>query len=412
MEKGDNMNNINEYPRGAQIKVIGVGGGGTNMVNHMIREGISGIDMIVANTDAQSLESSLANKKIQLGVKKTKGLGAGMKPEVGAKAAEESFDELKNALDGADMVFIASGMGGGTGTGASPVVAKAAKEVGALTICIVTRPFFFEGRKRDKLALAGIEELKVVSDTMVVIQNDKLLEIVDKNLGYKDSFRLVDNVLAQAVGGMSSVVLSCNESDINADFADVETIMSHKGLAILSIGEAVGEDAAVEAVKNAIESPLLDNQTIDGAMGVLIHFNINPSFPLAQIQNAMQIIYDKADEDADIIFSTTSSDKLAENEVKLTIVATGFDDQKSKKTNRVINNQIETKIEVRPENPTPPPAPKAEPEPTTTTASVGTTTSDRFAQLAQAYSTAKKEKYVLENSNDLDIPTFLRRKMD
>ena len=402
---------MNQNTIGAQIKVIGVGGGGTNMINHMIREGISGIDMIVANTDAQSLDSSLANKKIQLGLKKTKGLGAGMKPEIGAKAAEESFDEIKNALEGADMVFIASGMGGGTGTGAAPVVAKAAKETGALTISIVTRPFFFEGKKRDKLALAGIEELKEVSDTMVVIQNDKLLEIVEKNLGYKESFKLVDNVLAQAVGGMSSVVLSCSESDINADFADVKTIMSHKGLAILSIGEAVGDDAAVEAVKNAIESPLLDNQTIDGAMGVLIHFNINPNFPLVQIQNAMQIIYEKADEDADIIFSTTSSDKLAENEVKITIVATGFNSHESKKVKAAINNKAETKIEVKPEIKQPEP-PKQE--------EIG----DRFDQWRNLYKNSGLQSsstqtqnstahdYIIEPSQDLDIPTFLRKKMD
>ena len=387
---------MSENITGAQIKVIGVGGGGTNMVNHMIKEGISGIDMIVANTDAQSLDTSLSNKKIQLGSKKTRGLGAGMKPEVGEKSAEESYDEIKEALDGADMVFIATGLGGGTGTGAAPVVAKAAREVGALTICIVTEPFMFEGRKRKKLAKAGLKELQNESDSLVVIQNDKLLSIVDKNLGYKESFKLVDNVLTRAVGGMSSVVLSCNESDINADFADVKTIMSHKGMAILSVGEAVGDDAAVEAVRNAIESPLLDNLSINGAMGVLIHFNINPNFPLAQIQDAMEIIYDSADEDADIIFSTTSNDKLAENEVKITIVATGFKSQEQEEPLKVVNNTNEVpNLEAKPEN---------------TTQTQSNSTQDLLSSLRKRL--AGSNDYIIENANDLDVPTFLRRKMD
>ncbi len=387
---------MSENITGAQIKVIGVGGGGTNMVNHMIKDGISGIDMIVANTDAQSLDTSLSGKKIQLGSKKTRGLGAGMKPEVGEKSAEESYDEIKESLDGADMVFIATGLGGGTGTGAAPVVAKAAREIGALTICIVTEPFMFEGRKRKKLAQAGLKELQNESDSLVVIQNDKLLSIVDKNLGYKDSFKLVDNVLTRAVGGMSSVVLSCSESDINADFADVKTIMSHKGMAILSVGEAVGDDAAVEAVRNAIESPLLDNLSINGAMGVLIHFNINPNFPLTQIQDAMEIIYDSADEDADIIFSTTSNDKLADNEVKITIVATGFNSENKEETLKIVNNTNEVPtIEAKPEN---------------AGQSQSTNTQDLLSSLRKRL--AGSNDYIVENSDDLDIPTFLRRKMD
>ena len=398
---------MSENITGAQIKVIGVGGGGTNMVNHMIREGISGIDMIVANTDAQSLETSLSNKKIQLGTKKTRGLGAGMKPEVGEKAAEESYDEIKEALDGADMVFIASGLGGGTGTGAAPVVARAAKEVGALTICVVTEPFMFEGRKRKKLAREGLKALQNESDSLVVIQNDKLLSIVDKNLGYKESFKLVDNVLSRAVGGMSSVVLSSGESDVNVDFADVRTVMSHKGMAILSVGEAVGDDAAVEAVKNAIESPLLDNLSINGAMGVLIHFSINPNFPLSQIQEAMSIIYDSADEDADIIFGTTSNEKLADNEVKITVVATGFNAEKEqydeipslkieKKDIHNINNTNEI--------------PKLDPKPEASTQKEQDNSKDLLASLKKRLAGTKE--YTIENIDDLDVPAFLRRKMD
>jgi len=376
---------------GAKIKVVGVGGGGGNMVNHMIREGISGIEMIAINTDAQALEKSLANTKLQLG----DGLGAGMKPDVGAKAAEKNYDEIKELLEGADMVFVATGLGGGTGTGAAPVVAKAAKEVGALTICIVTRPFFFEGRKRDKLAQKGMEELKAESDSMVVIQNDKLLSIVDKNLGVKDSFKLVDDVLTRAVGGMSSVVLSCGESDINADFADIRTIMEHKGRAILSIGEGVGDDAAVEAIKNAIESPLLDNLSIDGAMGVLIHFTINPNFPLTQIQNAMDIIYDSAHEDADIIFGTTSNENLAENEVKITLVATGFEKDDTPKLEKPVNSTNKTTIEAKPESQQTPTSPE-----------------ELINKIRTQLTGNGDSKYIIENSNDLDIPTFLRKKMD
>ena len=374
---------------GAKIKVVGVGGGGGNMVNHMIKEGISGIEMIAINTDAQALEKSLANTKLSLG----DGLGAGMKPEVGAKAAEKNFDEIKEILDGADMVFVATGLGGGTGTGAAPIVARAAKEIGALTICVATRPFFFEGRKRDKLAQKGMEELKEESDSMVVIQNDKLLSVVDKNLGIKDSFKLVDDVLSRAVGGMSSVVLSCGESDINADFADIRTIMEHKGRAILSVGEAVGEDSALEAIKKAIESPLLDNLSIDGAMGVLIHFTINPNFPLTQIQNAMDVIYDSADEDADIIFGTTSQENLAENEVKITLIATGFESNEVPKIKDLQANATEkTTIEAKPES-----VKITSPE-------------DMINNLRQKLT--GNGNYVIESSNDLDIPTFLRKKMD
>ncbi|HHD83392.1 MAG TPA: cell division protein FtsZ, partial [Campylobacteraceae bacterium] len=230
---------------GAQIKVIGVGGGGGNMINHMVNEEVTvdNIGLIAANTDAQALDTSKAGTTIQLGERKTKGLGAGMKPDVGRESALESYEEIKEALDGADMVFIASGFGGGTGTGAAPVVAQAAKEVGALTVAVVTKPFGFEGRKRMKLAEKGIDELKKESDSIVIIPNDKLLSIVDKNLGIKESFKLVDDVLSRAVGGMSAVVLSTGENDINVDFADIQTIMSHKGMAILGVGEAQGEDA-------------------------------------------------------------------------------------------------------------------------------------------------------------------------
>ncbi len=371
---------------GAKIKVIGVGGGGGNMVNHMITEGISGIDLLVANTDAQALSTSKAPTKIQLGERKTKGLGAGMKPEIGKDSALESFDNIKEALEGADMVFIASGFGGGTGTGAAPIVAQAAKEVGALTISVVTKPFGFEGRKRSRLAEVGIGELSKESDSIVIIPNDKLLSIVDKDLGVKESFKLVDDILSRAVGGMSAVVLSSGDNDINVDFADVQTIMSHRGMAILGVGEAEGEDSAVEAVKNAIESPLLDNLSINGAMGVLVHFNLHPDFPLVQIQNAMDIIYDSADEDADVIFGTTTDEKMSINQLKITIVATGF----AKENNKNIPKDTAAN------NPSTKPA---EPifRPNIENPNIGRAVSGGG--------------YILEDE-DLDYPTFLRRQMD
>ena len=309
---------------GAKIKVVGVGGGG-NMVNHIIRVNPNlNIDLIVANTDAKALENSLAHTKIQLGEKTTKGLGAGMRPEVGKAAAEESYDEVKSALETSDIVFIGTGLGGGTGTGAAPVVAQAAKDIGALTVAVVTMPFMFEGKKRRKLADCGLEELRKESDSIVVIPNDKLLTLIDKNAGIKESFEMVDEVLARAVNGMSTIVLDSGKSDINLDFADVRTIMSHRGLALMGVGEANGEDAAQEAIKNAIQSPLLDNMTINGAFGILVHFRISPSCPLTDIYNAMSIIHEAADEDAEIIFGTTTDDKIEDNKVEVTIIATGF----------------------------------------------------------------------------------------
>ncbi len=315
----------NKSTYGAKIKVVGVGGGGGNMINHMVREGVKGIDLIAANTDSKALDCSLAHTKIQLGEKKTKGLGAGMVPEVGKESAIESYEEIKSSLEHSDIVFISSGFGGGTGTGAAPVVAQAAKDIGALTICVVTKPFKFEGRKRAKLADAGLEELKKQSDSIVVIPNEKLLSLVDRKAGLKDSFKIVDDVLHRAVSGMSYVVLSSGDSDISTDFADVKTVMSHRGMALMGVGESSGDEAAVEAVKNAIESPLLDDMTIHGAMGVLVHFHIHPECPLSEISDAMEVIEDSAHEDADIIFGTTTDDKIENNGVRVTIVATGFD---------------------------------------------------------------------------------------
>ncbi len=310
---------------GARIIAVGVGGGGGNMIGHMLKEGVTGIEMILVNTDAQVLSEDSAASKIQIGAKLTKGLGAGMKPEVGKDSALENYDEIRASLEGADIVFISAGLGGGTGTGAAPIVAKIAKEVGALTIAVVTKPFTFEGKKRLKLAEQGLEELKKESDSIVVIPNDKLLSIIDRKLGLKDSFKIVDGVLAQAVSGTSGVILANGDNDINLDFADLQTVMNHKGMALMGVGEHEGENAAYEAIKAAIESPLLDNMSINGALGVLVHFNMHPDFPIMEIYDAMNVVNESADDEADIIFGTSTDTNLAENYVKITIVATGFE---------------------------------------------------------------------------------------
>ncbi|WP_419764965.1 MAG: cell division protein FtsZ [Arcobacter sp.] len=317
----------------AKITVVGVGGGGCNMVNHMIQEGTRRIDLIAANTDLQVLNISRAPKKIQLGVKLTKGLGAGMKPEVGRDSAIESYEEIKNTLEGADIVFIAAGLGGGTGTGAAAIIAKAAKEIGALTVSVVTKPFTWEGKKRSGLANLGLEEIKKVSDSIIVVPNDKLLDIVDKDIGMKDAFKIIDNILYQAVNGMSEVILNPGNSDINTDFADVKTIMQHKGMALMGIGRAKGEDAAIKALEVATNSPLLDKMSLSGAKGILIHFNIHPQISMFAINNVMEKIHDTIDSNAEIIFGTTSDDSLQKDEVKITIVATGFESKPEPRKN-------------------------------------------------------------------------------
>lgn len=317
---------------GAKIKVVGVGGGGGNMINHIIREGIhnedgmKSVDLIIANTDAQALDSSAAPNKIQLGEKKTRGLGAGMQPTVGKEAAMESYEDIKTTLENSDIVFIASGFGGGTGTGAAPIVAQAAKEIGALTIAVVTTPFKFEGNKRMRLAVEGINELKKECDSVVVVPNEKLSNIVDRKAGIKDSFKIVDSILARAVNGMSSIVLSHGESDINLDFADVKTAMSHRGLSLMGVGEAQGDGAAQEALKCAMQSPLLDDMDIKGAMGAIVHFTIHPDCPMSDMTEAMDIIQTAADPDADIFWGTKCDINMPVDKVLVTLVATGFSD--------------------------------------------------------------------------------------
>lgn len=310
----------------AKIKVIGVGGGGSNMVNYLMKMGIDpSIELMVANTDAQALAKSSAPLKIQLGNRVTRGLGAGMKPEVGREAALESYDDIVELLQGTDLVFVSAGMGGGTGTGAAPIIAKAAREVGALTVAVVTKPFKFEGRKRTRLAEEGLEALKAEVDSVVVILNDKLSNMVDKTKGMRESFKIVDSVLARAVHGMSCIILQTGEEDINVDFADVRTVMSHRGLALVGMGETNGEISTLEAIRDATESLLFDNATINGAKGMLVNFHMHPTYSFHEIQDAMNQIEESLDPDAEVIFGTYSDENMPKEKLEVTVVVTGLD---------------------------------------------------------------------------------------
>ena len=325
-----------------KIAVIGVGGGGCNMINYMIEEGSHMIDLIVANTDLKVLHISKAPKKIELGPKLTNGFGAGMDPEVGRNAALESYEEIQETLRGSDIVFVAAGLGGGTGTGAAPIIAKAAREVGALTVSVVTKPFGFEGRMRAALANLGLEELKKVSDSLIVIANDKLREAVDETIGIKNAFKVTDNILYQAVNGMSQVILNPGSgNDINADFADVKTIMKHKGIALMGIGKAKGDEATSRALVNAINSPLLEKVPLDGAKGILIHFTISPEISLFAIEDVMNNINQRVDINAQIIFGTTTDTDFERDEVKITIIATGFESKNEIKEEQKESNENE-----------------------------------------------------------------------
>jgi cell division protein FtsZ len=306
----------------ATIKVIGVGGGGNNAVNRMIEHGVQGVEFIAVNTDAQALNLSKAEVKMQIGGKLTRGLGAGANPEVGKKAAEESREQLEEVLKGADMVFVTAGMGGGTGTGAAPVIAQIAREIGALTVGVVTRPFTFEGRKRSGQASGGIGAMKEAVDTLIVIPNDRLLEIVDKNTPMLEAFREADNVLRQGVQGISDLIAV--PGLINLDFADVKTIMSNKGSALMGIGVSTGENRAAEAAKRAISSPLLET-SIDGAQGVLMNITGGSNLSLYEVQEAADIVASASDQDVNMIFGSVINDNL-KDEIIVTVIATGFDD--------------------------------------------------------------------------------------
>jgi cell division protein FtsZ len=309
----------------ATIKVIGVGGGGNNAVNRMIENDVQGVDFIAVNTDAQALNLSKAELRMQIGAKLTRGLGAGANPDVGKKAAEESREQIEEALRGADMVFVTAGMGGGTGTGAAPVIAQIARDLGALTVGVVTRPFTFEGRKRATQAAGGIAAMKEAVDTLIVIPNDRLLEIVDKSTPMLEAFREADNVLRQGVQGISDLIAV--PGLINLDFADVKTIMTNKGSALMGIGVATGENRAAEAAKKSISSPLLET-SIDGAQGVLMNITGGVNLSLYEVQEAADIVASASDQEVNMIFGSVINDNL-NDEIIVTVIATGFNEESS-----------------------------------------------------------------------------------
>ena len=313
----------------ARIVVIGIGGSGKNAINHMINSKVKGETFISMNTDTQDLHNSLAEKKIHIGKNLTKGLGAGMNPEVGKKAAEETKSEIQDVIKGADMIFIACGMGGGTGTGAAPIVARSAKEQGILTVAVVTKPFFFEGQHRTKIAEKGIDDLAKEVDAIIVIPNDKLLQLAEKNTNFKDAFASCDNVLRQAVEGISDLITT--PGIINVDFADIRAIMSDAGSALMGIGLSSGEKRAENAALQAINSPLLE-VSIHGAKGVLFAISGGDDITIYEIQEAAKIITESIDKDAKVIFGTIHDDKLKKGELKVTVIATNFPTDMPRKT--------------------------------------------------------------------------------
>ena len=356
---------VNEF---AKIKVIGVGGGGNNAVNRMIESGVKGIDFIAMNTDRQALFSSRAEVKLQLGEKLTRGLGAGANPEIGEKAADENRDEIMEALKGADMVFVTAGMGGGTGTGAAPVVAQIAKELGILTIGVVTKPFTFEGPKRLKQAEKGVNELKDFVDTLVTIPNDRLLQIADKKTTMVEAFEMADDVLKQGIQGISDLIAVPNL--INLDFADVKTIMSNKGIAHMGIGMAAGDNRAVEAAKQAVRSPLLET-SIEGAQSVLLNITGGEDLGIFEVNEAADLIRESVGKDANIIFGAGIDESLSD-EIKITVIATGFD---------IVNGDSDKKEK-------------------------------SFSETHANNDNSKSKSKSKEKEEELDIPIFLRRRED
>jgi len=385
-----------EVTNPAKIKVIGVGGGGNNAVNTIINSGINTVEFVSVNTDKQDLSASLASKKVQIGEKITKGLGAGAQPEIGEKAAEESREEIFQAIGDADMVFVTAGMGGGTGTGAAPVVAEVAKELGALTVGIITKPFWFEGKKRATNATSGIEKLEKNVDALVVIPNDKLLEMADKNTPMTESFKLADDVLKNGIQGITDLI--SKSGLLNLDFADVKAIMKNAGIAHMGIGVASGENRAEEAAKKAIHSPLLET-TIDGARGVILNISGGADLSMLEVQAAAQLIEEAADKDVNLIFGAIIDENMGD-EVQITVIATGFGEKKEEKPVTDgkslfggIKDEIEEEEIVKPE-----PVIKAKGSDATESSTSNTDfdTSDMFSRFTE--------------DDGIDVPVFLRNR--
>ena len=381
------FDNENDYS--ATIKVIGVGGGGNNAVNSMVRDNIHGVEFIIANTDLQTLEKSECSGKIQIGGELTRGLGAGSNPEVGRDAAEESEANIREMVEGADMVFITAGMGGGTGTGAAPIISRIAKEAGALTVGVVTKPFAFEGKRRMRQADEGIEELKNAVDTLIVIPNQKLLSYVGKQTSFTGAFSMVDDVLKQAVCSISDLIVI--PGLINLDFADVKCIMGSMGKALMGSGTATGETRAIEAAQKAISSPLLDEATVDGAKGILINITGGEDLTLLEVNEASMLVQENAHQDAHIIFGAVI-DKQMEGEMRVTVIATGFEEAVSAQTE---------------ERPT---LKKVVGGETISVDDSGTTSYKHLKNLASSIKEENPETGV--QTANFDIPTFLRKHAD
>ena len=411
---------------GARIKVVGVGGGGGNAVNTMIAAGLQGVDFMTANTDAQALKANLASVKLQLGAAFTKGLGAGGNPEVGRKAATEDLERIRELLTGADMVFVTAGMGGGTGTGGAPVVARVARELGALTVGVVTKPFHFEGKKRGRQAEDGMRELKANVDTLIAIPNQRLLAVAGRNMSILETFKKADDVLLQAVRGISDLITV--HGLINLDFNDVRTIMSEMGMALMGAATASGEDRAVEAAQKAISSPLLEDVSIQGARGVLINITGGPDLTIHEVNEAATLIQEEADDEANIIFGAVIDESL-NDQIRITVIATGFGEPREE-VKRPPSVATHTAV-----------APSAQTQPAHTPAPRMAFTREPVREAAQtAAATARKvvrvggindldgtmwtrqgangdraepiSLTVPEDDDSLDIPTFLRKQAD
>ena len=386
----------------ARIVVVGIGGSGKNAVNHMINSKVKGVSFIAMNTDTQDLHHSLAEKKIHIGKNMTKGLGAGMDPEVGKRAAEETKAEIQDVIKGADMLFITCGMGGGTGTGAAPIVAKIAREQGILTVAVITKPFFFEGTQRMRIAETGVEELSKEVDAIIIIPNDKLLELSDENKNFKDAFADCDNVLRQAVEGISDLITM--PGIINVDFADIKSIMSNAGSALMGIGTAGGEKRAEKAAVQAINSPLLE-VAINGAKGVLFAISGGDDITIHEIKEAAKIITESIDKDAKVIFGTIRDEKTKKGEIKITVIATNFANDIPRK-NLFSNSSTSNHIILKEENGT---SAKKEIH---NSIQNGKEKPDEFvAPIKKAEKKIEQEEIIIEDDTDewSAVPAFLRR---
>jgi len=395
----------------ARMKVVGVGGGGGNAVNRMVDEDLEGVEFISVNTDSQALKNSRSGVKIQIGKKLTRGLGAGARPEIGRAALEESADEVRKALEGSDLVFITAGMGGGTGTGGAPLIGEMAREMGALTIAIVTRPFLFEGKKRMRQAEQGLAELKRAVDTMIVVPNERLLAVVGKGTSFKDALKKADEVLLHATQGISDLIRVTGE--VNVDFADVRTIMSNRGTALMGTGFGRGDNRAVEAAQEAISSPLLDNISIQGAAGVLINITGGMDLAIDEVTTISSIIQDAAGDEAEIIFGAVHDSSMKE-EVRVTVIATGFEKDSAPFGDRS-DNVIRPNFRSAPARPEP--RPEVRPLGTTTTTTYPPRPEPAPAPEPPPPPQATPIRWPSRATerplpNDLEIPTFIRRQMD